>query len=402
MNRVLIADDSRLQRRVLSSALRRWGFEVIEAASGEQAIELCTAYSPDLIVCDWMMPGMNGLEFCRAIRRLDLANYVYIILLTSKSAPGEVVQGLDAGADDFLSKPIDTTEFRARLSAGERILTIERSLSAQNRLVRDTLDRMKSVYESLDRDLIEARKLQMSLVPTRSTRHPGGQVDYLFRPSGHIGGDLVGQVPLSEGRFGIYALDVSGHGIASALITARLSGWLSGANPEHNIALTRRDGRVVIRPPHEICARLNRIFHEEIETDHYFTMVFADVDLDSGRLSIAQAGHPYPLIQRAGGEVESVGEGGMPIGLLDDAVYTSVEAHLAPGDRLFIHSDGLTECAGMTGEALGEAGLSRLVAQNAHLDGPGLLDKMTGTLAALRQSMEFEDDISGVLVARQA
>ena len=94
---VLVADDSRVQRKILTAYFRRWGYLVSEAASGEEALEICKARNIDLIVSDWMMPGMNGVEFCRAFRALERDSYGYFILLTSKSEKGEIANGLDGG-----------------------------------------------------------------------------------------------------------------------------------------------------------------------------------------------------------------------------------------------------------------------------------------------------------------
>ena len=165
INRVLVVDDSRLQRRILVASLKKWGFNVLEAESGEQAMEICLADPPDLILSDWMMPGMNGIEFCRAFRKQSTDNYSYFILLTSKSEKNEVAEGLDAGADDFLTKPVSSDELRARISAGERILRMQRELSEKNRIVSETLGELQRVYDAIDKDLIQARKIQESLVP---------------------------------------------------------------------------------------------------------------------------------------------------------------------------------------------------------------------------------------------
>ena len=164
VNSVLVVDDSRAQRRILSSYLGRWGYDVFEAASGEEALEICASEDVDLIVSDWMMPGINGLEFCQKFRNLDRENYGYFILLTSKSDKTEVAQGLDVGADDFLTKPVAGDELLARIRAGERILRMERELTEKNRLVSTTLSEISELYDSLDRDLVEARKLQQSLL----------------------------------------------------------------------------------------------------------------------------------------------------------------------------------------------------------------------------------------------
>lgn len=116
---VLVVDDSPAQRMLLSRTLTREGFYVYEAASGEEALELCRKVEFDLILSDWVMsPGMNGLEFCRRFRNLPRRSYGYFILLTSKTDKGAVAQGLNVGADDFLSKPVSVAELRARIKAG--------------------------------------------------------------------------------------------------------------------------------------------------------------------------------------------------------------------------------------------------------------------------------------------
>ena len=188
----LIVDDSRLQRRILCKSVRAWGFDVIEAASGDAALELCRNVTPDLVLSDWMMPGMNGLEFCHAFRQLEGEDYGYFILLTSKSEKDEVARGLEAGADDFVSKPVDLNELRARITAGDRILQMQRDLTGKNHLISQTLQELQRLYDSIDKDLLEAKKLQQSLVRERSVVLDQGHVSLLLRPSGHVGGDLVG------------------------------------------------------------------------------------------------------------------------------------------------------------------------------------------------------------------
>ncbi len=277
---VLVVDDSRSQRRIVSAYLKRWGFSVREANCADAALDLCRDVPPDLVLSDWMMPGMSGPEFCREFRELSRDTYGYFILLTSKSEKNDIARGLDAGADDFLTKPINAAELRARIAAGERILRMERELTEKNRLVKSTLDELQSLYDSLDNDLIEAKKLQQSLV--RDWHHDFGyaELSLMLHSSGHVGGDLVGMFPVSDTRIGIYGIDVSGHGISSALMTARLAGYLSASAPDQNVALKRTPlGTYVPRPPAETIAMLNQLILNEIETEHYFTMLLADVSL---------------------------------------------------------------------------------------------------------------------------
>ncbi|MEL6450957.1 MAG: SpoIIE family protein phosphatase [Pseudomonadota bacterium] len=398
VHRVLIVDDSRLQRKILCSSVKRWGFDVFEAGSGEEALEVARDIAPDIVLSDWMMPGMNGLEFCDAFRELSGDRYGYFILLTSKSEKNEVAMGLEAGADDFLTKPVDANELRARIAAGERILRMQRELTEKNRLITDTLDELQRVYDSLDSDLIEAKKLQQSLIRERQKSFETGDVSLMLRSSGHVGGDLVGFFPAGEGHLGLFSIDVSGHGISSALMTARLAGYLSAAAPDQNVALQRRDdGSYVFLPPEEVIETLNDLVLDEMETEHYFTLLLADVDLATGHVRMAQAGHPHPLVQRRNGDIEQDGPGGFPVGLMSGIAFTQFETTLNQGDRLLLLSDGVTECPNATGEMLEEVGLAEMVNEMATITGPAFFDALLWNLGAFAGDDNFPDDVSGIL-----
>ena len=396
--RILVVDDSKAQRKILSLSLARWGYDVVEAASGDEALALCRAETFDLVLSDWMMPGMTGLDFCREFRALPCDAYGYFILLTSKSEKAEIADGLHAGADDFLTKPVSLDELRARLRAGERILGMQQELVEKNRLVGSTLLELQKLYDSLDRDLIEARKLQQTLVRDKFRDFGQGAASMLLRPSGHIGGDLVGCFEISASRIAIYSVDVSGHGIASAMMTARLSGLLSGGSPEQNMALSLgKGGQREAWPPEVVASRLNRLMIEELKVEQYFTMAYAEIDLETGRVRLVQAGHPHPVIMRKSGRIDTLGAGGLPIGLIADASFERVEATLGPGDRLVLLSDGVTECPDIAGFELGEDGLESMMRTNSTLDSPALLEAIIADLTQFHGSSDFPDDVSGVV-----
>jgi sigma-B regulation protein RsbU (phosphoserine phosphatase) len=398
-HKALVVDDSRLQRRILCTLLKRWGYDVSEAASGQEALDLCLDQDFDFVLSDWIMPGMLGTELCRKLRELGRESYCYVILLTSKSEVREIAEGLDAGADDFLTKPVNSEELRARLSAGQRIVRIQQELVTKNHLVTRTLNEISALYESLDRDLLEARRLQQSLVSERYRSFGTSDVSLLLHPSGHVGGDLVGFFPISAHRVACYAIDVSGHGVASALMTARLAGFLSRSSPDHNVALFEDPefGIYDAHPPEKIAEILNALVLSEMETENYFTMAFADINLISGEVSLVQAGHPHPVIQRANGDIERIGEGGPPIGLIENMEYSRVTAKLEPGDRLVIVSDGVTECPDPDGNLLDDDGFAALLERSQTVRGPALLETLMWDLAKFAREDEFPDDVSAVL-----
>lgn len=397
--RILIVDDSKLQRKILTTSLKRLGYEVFEAEGGQAALDLCRRVPPDLVLSDWMMPGMDGLEFCKRFRAMPRDSYGYFILLTSKNEKEAVAQGLDNGADDFLSKPVNADELRARITAGERILDMQRQLSEQNRQISESLAEIQRLYDAVDNDLVEAKKLQQSLVRDRFRDFGPAQLSLLLRPSGHVGGDLVGFFPVGKSRCGLFAIDVSGHGISSALMTARLASYLSSSSPEQNIALQESTGGTYgILPPNEVISRLNHLVLAEMDTEHYFTMLFADVDLSTGHVVMSQAGHPHPVVHRGNGALEMIGSGGLPVGLIEGAQYELFETDLRAGDRLLLCSDGITECPDMDNGMVDEEGLLALTTELADLSGPEFLEALVWKLSEIAGQDDFPDDISAALL----
>lgn len=396
---ILVVDDSKLQRRILGSNLDAWGYEVFEAESGIDALEICKSTRVDIILSDWMMPAMDGLRFCRELRALKQAHYGYFILLTSKDSKDEIAEGLEVGADDFLTKPVNSGELRARLHAGERLIEMQRELMEKNRSISHSLSEIEALYQAIDRDLAEARKLQQSLVPAAVISFRQAEVSFLLQSSGHVGGDMIGLCHGDENRLGLFAFDVSGHGVSSALMTARLAGYLGATNPAYNIAMERLgDGTFRPRPPEQVARLLNNRMLEEFDTDLYLTLLLADIDLGTGRVRAVQAGHPHPAILRRDRSVEFIGPGGMPVGLLPDVEYQAFEFCLQPGERMLICSDGFTEAEGDQGVFLDESGLGQMLVRHANVRGPDLLAGLVRDTRAFVGSDEVGDDLSAVLL----
>ena len=134
---VLIVEDDQISRKLLSKTLSNLGYRVLEAANGRQAWELLEQGKLQFVITDWLMPVMDGLELTRTIRKADLQNYVYIVILTSQEGIDNVIDGLDAGADDYLVKPFNPRELSARLKIGERILDLEQKLRGAHEKMRD-------------------------------------------------------------------------------------------------------------------------------------------------------------------------------------------------------------------------------------------------------------------------
>ncbi|HCC6243120.1 TPA: response regulator, partial [Klebsiella pneumoniae] len=261
---VLIVEDSLVYRRLLSRMLTQWGYIVSEAENGVAALAILENQPVSLVISDWEMPEMNGLMLCREVRRRQFGHYVYLILLTAREDPGDLTQGFAAGADDFLSKPVEQSELRARLHAGARILSLEADLAARNA-------RLSEALRQIEQDLELAARIQQSVLPAHQLRHQGFFSDWIFLPSAWVSGDIFNVFPLGD-RLGFYCVDVSGHGVGAAMMSLAVARqFLHGRAVER--FLFTADNQPA--SPAEVVAILNgRFCSDETEIVSYFTLIY--------------------------------------------------------------------------------------------------------------------------------
>jgi sigma-B regulation protein RsbU (phosphoserine phosphatase) len=207
----------------------------------------------------------------------------------------------------------------------------------------------------LEEQLELARDIQRRLLPEKAPEMAGHVLAGANRPSFLVGGDYFDFLPLGDERWAIVVADVSGHGVPAGLIMA-------GFRAELRAALRHDDD------PCRVLAELNHILHDELESDRFVTAFLAVYDPASGRLGYSNAGHEPGLLARRSGDVEPLTEGGLLLGVFPEAEYRRAMVHLAPGDRLVLHTDGLSDAVDPWGGELGAEGILRLVAE---LEGEG-------------------------------
>jgi sigma-B regulation protein RsbU (phosphoserine phosphatase) len=347
--KVLITEDDKLLLQFLRQMVEEWGHEVIGAYGGEEAWDHFQNHADiAMVITDWMMPGVNGLELIERIRACQRPGYVYIILLTARSRTEDIVLGMESGADDFLVKPFDKEELHVRLRAGQRILELEQNLARRNAELEEANQRMR-------RDLQAATLVQQSLLPTALPNGPKAQFAWAFQPCGELSGDSLGIMPLDDRHVALHVLDVSGHGVSAALLSVSVSHFLSPVYSSSSLLRQRVPGSASWRvvPPTEVADELNRRFPFNPETARFFTLLYGLLDLDRSQFRYVSAGHPGPIHLPAQGEPVLLKASGLPIGLKEKDSYKEQVLPLNPGDRLYLFTDGIWEATGQDKQQFG-------------------------------------------------
>lgn len=392
--KILLVDDDPIARSIHSSLLRGQGHEVVEATDGEVAWRLIEEAEISFVVSDWMMPNLPGVDLCRRIRAAEFERYVYVILCTSRGAKSDLVEGMDAGADDFLVKPISPEEFRVKVRAGERVLCLEQGLADKNRQLAKINAQLQLAHKLVEDDLKAAAWMQQRLLPPITQHAPGVRCAWRLQPSGYIAGDIFNLFTLDEYETGFYLLDVCGHGVPAAMMSVALSMVLT-PDATQGSPLRRYDsasGRAQTLSPEDAVRELNRRFQSK--DDRFFTMIYGVLDSRSSTLRFAQAGHPSPILIRSGQRPMILGTGGMPVGLWPEIEFDTFDVSVSPGDRILLYSDGVTECVNMDGRSFGEERLLGYVCSQQDLPLEEFLKGLLCEITAWHGVSEFADDVS--------
>jgi sigma-B regulation protein RsbU (phosphoserine phosphatase) len=407
MIKILVVDDEPALSLPIVLSLRTEGYSVVQAQNGEQAWQMLQQDSAiSLVITDWNMPVMDGLKLCRTIRSVSLGRYVYTMLLTANSERNQLLEGLAAGADDYLMKPVNLQELTLRVRAGVRVIELERSLAEQN-------ERLAEAYTRIKTDLQAAEKIQKNLLPKPEVLS-FARTDYsvLYLPCEFVAGDTLNIVQLDEHHLGFYTIDAAGHGVPAAMLSVMLHKMLSPDTSGTEDSLLKRSQPnppfYHLTPPAEVVQTLNRLSQDETDAMQYYTMVYGIINTQDGSLRLCQAGHPAPIILRADGTVEAIEATGFPVGMLPDLEYEEQSLFLGRDECLVLYSDGITECrnpdnALFGAERFAEALRASFLASaecspsaRAH----AIVECLRATLEQWRGERPFDDDISLLILRR--
>ncbi|HEX7892160.1 MAG TPA: SpoIIE family protein phosphatase [Ramlibacter sp.] len=387
--RALVVDDDPIIVQLLCAFLRSRGYEAEDCADGQEALERVRDGGINLVLTDRHMPRMDGLALCRAIRALRSDAYIYCIMLTTAREESSLVAAMEAGVDDFVPKPIRLQELGARLRAAERVLGLEAGLASRNR-------DLAEAYEQLSRELELARVLQLGQLPPAGNFGRIG-FDWVFEASGYVGGDIFDYFELPGGCVGFFLADVSGHGVAAAMMAFHVQQQLRAVSQYVAPPVLQAQGLGAAAVA--AVTEYNRRFLQMKETSLYLTLLYGLIDPAAGQLAVVQAGHPPALhAARAQDELVPVGDGGLPVGILPEPGYEAVVLPFGAGARLALYSDGITDCQDTAGQEFGIDRLRQLLQRHRDETLNEAGRRLHAALRAWHGDGPFHDDVTFLAV----
>jgi serine phosphatase RsbU (regulator of sigma subunit) len=377
---ILTIDDDPLVRQSIVMYLEDCGYKVIEAANGQQGLELFRIEEPDLILCDLRMPEMDGMRLLEIVtcEKPDTP----MIMISGAGMINDVVEALRLGALDYLVKPI--TDLQVLGHAVKQAL-LKKQLEKENLLFRTELEKANRELEEnlaqLKEDQEAGRRAQLQLLPPPQAEINGYYFEHTVIPSLNISGDFVDYFQIDKRYFGFYIADVSGHGSASAFVTMMLKSLFNQPLRQYRI-----NGDDTILHPDKVLNYLNKeILAANI--GKHVTLFLAVVDCEANTMSYSIGGHfPRPVVVSETKKI-ILQERGFPVGLFDWSTYEAHEISISYPFSMFLFSDGVLECL----ESSGVAPESKLLTLGLdhHTQVSDIIDQLN-----IRKAKKLPDDVS--------
>ncbi|MDP2869270.1 PP2C family protein-serine/threonine phosphatase [Methyloversatilis sp.] len=333
---VLVVDDTLIGRATVSALVRRLGYRCIEASDGAAALQAFRSARPDIVLMDVVMPGMDGLEATRELRRLCAGIWLPILLLSARSDDDDMIAGLEAGADDYLSKPIRRAILAAKLSACARQLALQADMNNYRAEQEAEIEFARGVIE---------RQVQGKAVSDPRVR-------YSVTPTTQFSGDIVAVSRAPSGALYALLADATGHGLAAAISVLPVLQVFFGMAAK-NLSLGLMAGEI------------NRHLMSSLPIGRFVAASMVRLDEGFGELWVG--GTPEVLwLDRSGAVRERFASANLPLGIDADDPLNVPPRHFrwTPGDQLVLCSDGLLEAHAPSGDAFGSARLERLLGDN--------------------------------------
>jgi serine phosphatase RsbU (regulator of sigma subunit) len=367
--RIVVIDDNANDLEVTRRFLERRGYHATPALSGEEGLRLARQVVPDALIVDYRMPGMDGFEVTRQVKSDPELSTIPVLMLTGSDSAQHVVEGLGAGADDFVTKGSDVEIVVARLAALLRMKAYQ--------------DQLRRMNQQMTRDLQIARRVQEALVPQGVFTTPRLEIRSAYIPSAVLSGDFYDYFQQDELTY-LFVADVSGHGLPAAILVSLLKSYIhTEAGADSSLA--------------EFMTRLNDfLFSVSLPTQFATAALFR---IDQGRdLVYSNAAHPpFLLYQSETRRTATLESPSNLLGAMPQMPFEEQRVSVLPGDTLFVYTDGLTDRVAATGEFYSIDRIAALLESSAGDELSTLYDRLYEDVTSFSATEEFRDDIAFVV-----
>jgi phosphoserine phosphatase RsbU/P len=379
--RLLLVEDSSTMRRMLSALLAEEGYEVETAVDGVEGLAKARECPlPELILTDYEMPELDGAGLCRSVKSDKDLRTIPVLMLTTLGEARNKIEGLDAGADDYIQKPKSPAEIQelfARIRAHLRIADLRSELAERNR-------QLEQAHEKLNFELSLARKVQHALMPRPPVPRGVLRVAVRYTPANQLGGDVYDFYRLENMRLGILVADVSGHGVNSAM----LSGMVKALAAPLSMAVLE---------PGELLAGLDVAAEQFFPEGYFCTGFYLIADEETGLVRYSGVGHPPAIVIGPNGpRILNSNPGMLGIGMVDGTAGDSIR--LEPGESLVIYTDGLTDAMDTSDVLFGEERLKTLLQTHHGADPMEILDQVDLAVSHHTAPGRASDDINIIVL----
>jgi serine phosphatase RsbU (regulator of sigma subunit) len=394
-SKVLIVDDQEPNVRLLRTILDRAGYASVASTLDPRAVcELHRQNHYDLILLDLQMPGMDGFQVMEGLKEIETEGYLPVLVITAD--PSHKLRALQAGAKDFISKPLDMAEVRARVHNMLEVRLLHLEATNHNKVLEQTVRELEAAREmirlknleeqrQLNRDLALAEQTQKSLLPRGLPEFENFRVYAYNSPTRYVGGDFYDFLQLNSGDWVGVLADVAGKGISAALLSSMLLGALS---------TEFRCGT----EPREVLNRVNQLLFEKSLPGQFVT-AFLFIFNPQGVGQFLGAGHnPAYVFRSATGNIEVLSSINLILGAFAFGSFESSPLCLHPGDVMVVYSDGLTEARNQLEEMFGEERLLKIIQQEAPKGCHSLQQRILKSIEEFTQGTPQNDDITFVIV----
>lgn len=382
--KLLVINDDDDVRDVISLFLKSRSFEVIEASDGYQGIEKAALNTPDLILLDVMMPGIDGYQVCRELKKNPATKEIPVIFLSSLNDPKDKITGLESGGVDFVTRVEDKGELLARVQTHLKLAALTNAVKEQNA-------ELIQKQRLLDNDLKMAASIQRSLLPDNKFQSAHMTFAWKCLPCEMIGGDIFNSVPVDESHVAVYILDVSGHGVASAMVTVAISQFI-----QQFIRSLPRDKNTIMTLPQIITEQMNKEFPYE-RFNEFFTLFFMVINAETGEVGYCNGGHPPPIVLHAQQPLEMLEGSEIAIGIAD-ASYPVHRKKLKKKDKIVLYTDGILECRNVHDAMYGQERFYKLLEKIKHEKPENFVHKICIELNEYTKDCPPMDDISLMVI----